>query len=191
MNNSKIFALSGPSGAGEDSIIEGLKKIMPIEVLITTTTRSPRSGESQGKPYYFISHSEFEKGITTGKFFEYAKEDGNNYYGCTVEEFKRAERSDNIIIWKVDYQGVINAKRLIPDKVIAILINVTPEVIERRIRKRTKVTEEFVRQRLAYANGWYENKHHFDYEISNEDGKLDYAIQQVADIIRKVSEIDK
>ncbi|PIR95197.1 guanylate kinase, partial [Candidatus Falkowbacteria bacterium CG10_big_fil_rev_8_21_14_0_10_37_6] len=51
----KIFIISGPSGAGEDSVIDGLKKLLPIERVITTTTRAMRKNESQGNPYYFIS----------------------------------------------------------------------------------------------------------------------------------------
>lgn len=187
----KIFVLSGPSGAGEDSIIEGLKKILPIEALITTTTRPMRPGESQGKPYYFISRKDFEDGLTAGRFFEYAQEDNDNYYGCTNDEFERVGKTDKIIIWKVDYKGVINAKRLIPDEAVTILIDVPPEAVEKRIRKRTTVTEEFVKGRLEYAKGWYDNRRYFDYEIKNEDGKLAEAIEDTAKIIKKELNIDK
>ena len=68
----KLFIISGPSGAGEDSIIEGLKKFIPIERVITTTTREKRSDVFSKDPYYFISKEEFEKGITENKFFEYS-----------------------------------------------------------------------------------------------------------------------
>ena len=39
----KLFIISGPSGAGEDSIIEGLKELFSIERVVTTTTREKRS----------------------------------------------------------------------------------------------------------------------------------------------------
>lgn len=185
-----IFVITGPSGAGEDSIIEGLKKILPVEKLITTATRQMRPGESQGNPYYFIAKEDFIKGIGEGKFFEYALEDGGNYYGCTFEEIRRVENSDKIIIWKVDYQGALKAKKLIPDTVI-IYLDVPPEVIEKRIRKRTTVTEDFVKGRLEYAKGWYDKRHFFDYTITNDDGKLAEAIAAAAEIIRKESGIDK
>lgn len=189
----RIFVITGPSGAGEDSIIKGLKEILPIDQLITTTTRQMRPGEKQGEPYYFIAKEDFMKGVREGKFFEYALEDGGNYYGCTFEEVKRVEKSDRIIIWKVDYQGAFKAKELISG-VVTILIDVPPEVIERRIRKRTTVTEEFVRGRLEYAKGWYDNRHRFDYTIANDDGKLEEAITAAAAIIRResgITQIDK
>jgi len=39
--------------------------------LITTTTRSPRTGEIDGQDYYFVSKAEFWKGITNNRFLEY------------------------------------------------------------------------------------------------------------------------
>ena len=66
----KLFIISGPSGAGEDSVIAGLKKCLNIEKIITTTTRKIRPDETQGKEYYFISKDEFKKSITNDEFFE-------------------------------------------------------------------------------------------------------------------------
>ena len=183
-NNNNIFIISGPSGAGEDSIIDGLKKCFPIEKVVTTTTRKMRQGESQKNPYYFIPKEKFKKGIKQGNFFEYAEEDNNNFYGVTREEINRVKKSGNIVIWKIDYKGVISAKKLIPEAV-SILINVPLDVIEKRIRKRNEVTEEFVESRLEYARGWYENRHIFDYTIKNKEGKLNEAIEAVKSIIKQ------
>jgi len=58
----KIFVISGLSGAGKDSVVDGLKEAgMNYTRVITTTTRSMRSNETQGNPYHFISKDEFEK----------------------------------------------------------------------------------------------------------------------------------
>ena len=40
-----FFIISGPSGAGEDSVIEGLKDKIKYERVITTVTREKRIGE--------------------------------------------------------------------------------------------------------------------------------------------------
>jgi len=50
-----IFIIYGPSGSGQDSVIEGIEKKIPVERVITTVTRPPRQKESQGHPYYFIT----------------------------------------------------------------------------------------------------------------------------------------
>ena len=183
-NNNNIFIISGPSGAGEDSIIDGLKKYFPIERITTTTTRKMRPGESQKNPYYFISKEEFKEGIKKGSFFEYAEEDNNNFYGVTHEEISRVKEGGNIVIWKIDYKGVISAKKLMPEA-LSILIDVPLDIIEKRIRKRNEVAEEFVKSRLEYAKGWYENRHIFDYIIKNKEGKLNEAIEAVKNIIEQ------
>ncbi len=180
---SNIFIISGPSGAGEDSVIEGLKKYFNIERVITTTTREMRAGERQGRPYYFISKEKFREGIKRGEFFEYAEEDKHNFYGVTHKEIKRAKNSDKIVIWKVDYKGVLNLKKIMPE-IPAVLINAPLDIIEKRIKNRGKVSEEFVRQRIDYAKGWFENKSAFDYVVENEEGKLKETVLKVAKIIK-------
>ena len=91
-----VFIISGPSGAGEDSIIEGLRERFPIERIITTTTREMRSGESQGNPYYFISKEEFERKIQEKGFVEYALQYNGNLYGVTKEEIERVGKSGKL-----------------------------------------------------------------------------------------------
>lgn len=184
MNKSRIFIISGPSCAGEDSIIEGLKKQIEFEKIITTTMREMRPGESQGKPYYFISKNEFEDGIEKEDFYEYAKQDRGNLYGVTKKEFERAYNTGKPVIWKVDYKGVLTGKKIFPDA-IAILIDVPLEIVEKRIRRRDNASDEYVKERLEYAHGWYDNRDKFDYSIKNEEGKLDEAIKEVKNIIEK------
>ncbi|MCX6763962.1 MAG: hypothetical protein NTZ97_04545 [Candidatus Moranbacteria bacterium] len=184
MNFKNIFIISGPSGAGEDSIIKGLEKIFPLEKIITTATRQMRLGESQGNPYYFITKEIFQEEIRKNEFFEYVEEDRNNFYGVTKKETERVLGLNKIILWKLDYKGVITAKKLFPES-IAILIDVPIEVIEERIRRRDGVDEKYIQGRLEYARGWYDNRDKFDYSIKNAEGRLDEAIQKVAEIIKK------
>lgn len=189
---SNIFIISGPSGAGEDSIIDGLKKTMPIERIITTTTRKMRLGEKSGREYYFISHNEFNELIKEKKLFEYAKEYNDNYYGVTYDEIDRVKNSGKIGIWKIEYKGVITAKKLIPG-IISIFINAPLEVLEKRIRRRDNVTEEFIKNRLEYTKEWLKHLDIYDYVVENEEDRLDKTINLVSEIIKKnaKSAIDK
>lgn len=179
-----IFILSGPSGAGEDSIIDGLSKLLPIEKIITTVTRSKRDGENDGAPYYFISQNEFEQNIKRGNMIEYAKHYNGNYYGVTKKELERVAASEKIGIWKIDYQGVETAKRLFP-AITAIFINAPLEILEKRIRMRDHLTEEYVKERMDYTKEWLKHTDIYDYTIENEQGKLDEAIQRAFVIIKE------
>lgn len=184
-----LFIISGPSGAGEDSIIEGLKEYFPIERVITTTTRDMRPGEKEGNPYYFISQKEFQKGIKENKFFEWAKEYNDNYYGVTHNEIKRVINSNKIGIWKIEYKGVITAKKLFP-KIIAIFINAQIDDLIKRIQKRGNVTKKYLEERIKYTKKWLKHKEIYDFEVENKEGELKEAIKQTAEIIKKHTNID-
>ena len=187
LGSQKLILISGVSGAGEDSVIQGLiDRGLPIERIITTVTREMRKGESQGKPYYFISVSDFKKMIKQNKFVEWAQVYGD-YRGCTCEELERAKKSGRIAVWKVDLQGVITIKRKFPD---ALAIHIKPpslEVAVERIKKRGKDKPyqiEARKRRIAYYLK-LENDKQFDYIVINKEGKLAETVDKVEQIIRK------
>lgn len=180
-----LIIISGPSGAGEDSIIDGLAKQLPIERVITTTTRAKRPGDADGSPYYFASKEQFEEGIRQGKFFEYAQHYNDNWYGVTFEEIERVKQSKNIGIWKIDYKGVMQAKRLMPE-VPAILVTAPLEILEQRIRRRSQVTDAYVAERMAYTKEWYRHTDMYDFVVENEEGRLPETIAKVREIIEAV-----
>lgn len=182
---SNIFIISGPSGAGEDSVIKKLKEQLDFDKIITTTTRAPRPEDQEGVSYYFVSREVFEQGIKENRFFEYALEDNGHYYGGSYAELERAKKNFKPVIWKIDYQGVLNAKKLLPEAK-SIFIHIPFELIRTRLEKRGE-SEELIQSRLKYARGWYENEAAFDFKVTNEEGKLDETVQKVLEIIQKNS----
>lgn len=178
-----IFIISGPSGAGEDSIIDGLSKELSLQRVITTTTRSPRTNEREGHPYYFISREAFEEKIARGEFVEYAQEYNDQFYGVTHTELERVRTADTIGIWKIEYQGVRSIKKLFP-QIVAILITAPLTIMEARIRRRGNLSEQDIRDRMRYTQEWLD--HHtdiYDYIVENQEGKLAEAIASVKKII--------
>jgi guanylate kinase len=182
---SKIFILTGPAGAGEDSVIKNLGQYVDFDKIVTTTSRPMRPEDQEGVTYYFISKQEFEKGIEENKFFEFALEDNGNYYGGTYEEIERAKKSDKPVIWKIDYKGTITAKKNFPEA-RSIYLYIPFELIETRLKNRGDAPD-VIKSRLAYAKGWYENEHIFDFKVENEEGKLDETVRKVAEIIKENS----
>jgi len=184
--SSNIFIISGPSGAGEDSVIEGLKKYFQIERVITTSTRSMRAGESQGKPYYFVSHEEFEKKIAQDELAEYAQEYNDNFYGVTKKELERVRNSGNVGLWKIEYKGVITAKKKFPEIKSIYIAPPSLEILRQRILKRDpNVSEEYLEERMTYTKEWMKHENVYDYKVVNEEGRLNETIEKVAEIIRK------
>jgi guanylate kinase len=180
---SPLFIISGPSGSGQDSVIEGLAKLMPIERVVTTTTRPLRTGESEGLPYHFISQEAFEKGLQEGAFLEHARHYGGEYYGVTREEIERVRNSRKIGIWKVDWQGVANIKEIFPETT-AILITAPLDVLEARLRLRDpNRSETSLHERMVYSKEYLSHVDLYDFVIENKDGKLDEAVQKVFRIL--------
>jgi guanylate kinase len=186
MKKSNIFIISGPSGAGEDSIIEGLKKFFKIERIVTTTTRAMRSKESQGNPYCFISRENFIARRDSNEFVEWAEQYNGNLYGVTKKEIERVKNSGHIGTWKIEWKGVMTAKKIFPE-IISIFINAPLAVLENRIHHRDNVSEGYIKERMKYTEEWLNHKNIYDYEIINEEGKLEETIKKVADIIKKHS----
>lgn len=185
MEKSHIFIISGPSGAGEDSVIEGLKKFFDLERIITTTTRAMREGESMGIPYYFVSQEEFKEKISQDEMAEYAQEYNNNFYGVTKKELSRVQKTGKIGTWKIEYKGVMTAKKKFPEIKSIYIAPPSLEILRKRILKRdSNVTEEYLKERMVYTQEWMKHEAIYDYKVVNEEGKLDETIEKVAEIIQ-------
>lgn len=183
---SNIFIISGPSGAGEDSVIEGLKKILPVEKIITSTTRKMRPGETHGVNYYYISEEEFKERIKNDELAEWAQEYNANFYGVTKEELKRVENSEKIGLWKIEYKGVITAKTKFPEIKSIYIAPPSLDVLRQRIKRRDpSVSEQYLDERMEYTREWMKHEDIYDYKVVNEEGRLEETIQKVAKIIKK------
>lgn len=180
-----LVIISGPSGAGEDSIIEGLQKRGQVNRVITTTTRDTRPGETNGSPYYFISRQEFEAHIASGEMIEWAKQYNGNLYGVTRAELERVNALPGVGTWKIEYQGVMTAKKLFPEILSILIMAESLEVLAQRIRRRSEVSEAFVEERMAYTREWLKHESIYDYKVINRQGMLDDAIAEVVEILRK------
>lgn len=184
MRKSNIFIISGPSGAGEDSIISALEKRMPIERIVTTTTREMRPGESQGNPYYFISKKEFDENLANENFAEHAVQYNGNIYGVTNQELERVEKSGKIGIWKIEYKGVMTVKEKYPE-IKAIFVNAPSlEILEDRIRRRDNVSDEYIQERMKYTKEWLNHTDIYDETVINHEGELEKAVDDVEAIIK-------
>lgn len=187
---SNIFIVSGPSGAGEDSVIEGLRRHFEIERVRTTSTRPMRDGESDGNPYYFISRKDFEKKIKENKMAEYAEEYNGNLYGVTAAELDRVAKSGKIGIWKIEYKGVMTAKKKYPEIKSIYIAVPSLEILRRRILRRDpNVQKKYLNERMRYTKQWMKHENIYDYKVVNEEGKLEETISKVAKIIKSNSKL--
>ena len=59
-----LIVISGPSGAGKDTVMQRMKERgLPFHFVVTATTRLKRANETHGKDYWFVSMEEFARMI--------------------------------------------------------------------------------------------------------------------------------
>ena len=179
----KLFVISGPSGVGKGTLVKEILKDDPrLRLSVSCTTRLPREGEADGREYFFITRAEFENRIHENDFLEYDEHFGN-YYG-TPRSFVERQLKDHSIILEIDVVGGLNAKRMMPDETVLIMI-VPPseEELVHRLKTRGAETEEQIHDRLIRVR--YELSHSdlYDYIIVNDDLKT--AKEQLALAIDK------
>ncbi|NTW15493.1 MAG: hypothetical protein HGA38_03925 [Candidatus Moranbacteria bacterium] len=185
MDTRNILVVYGPSGSGQDSVIEGVASRMPVERVVTTTTRAMRPEETPGHPYWFVSKERFEDGIKSGSFVEWARTYNDQYYGVSREELERVAKSGKVGLWKVDWRGAKSIRELFPE--IPILFVTAPiESIRQRLRSRDgHADESYFRDRMRYIEDLLSRPDLvYDYTIENRDGELERAVSEAENIIR-------
>ncbi len=181
----KIFIITGPSGAGKDTLIDALKENnLEFERVITSTSRPQRAGESQGHPYYFVSKDEFIHHVENNEMFEYARV-YDNYYGVTKKEIERVQKQDKPVIWKVDVQGMITLKKKIPESLSIFIKPENPAALREWITRRAKDTPEIIEHRLRIAQQELDFTQKADFVVTNYDSQIEKAAQELADLIKK------
>lgn len=185
MNIAQLFVVYGPSGSGQDSVVEGIARRLPVERVITTTTRGMRRGESQQRPYWFVSRVEFEKAIQSDSLIEWAKTYNDEFYGVTRDEIERVTSSGKIGVWKVDWKGAKSIRTLFP-QIPIIFITAPIESIRQRILRRDNPDDSYFKERMAYIEDLLARPDLvYDYTIENRDGELEKAVDQAEAIIRR------
>lgn len=184
MSTAKLFAFAAPSGGGKTSVIKPLLQRHPdFKFSVSATTREMRSGEVNGKDYFFLSKEEFESLIARGEFVEHEFFFGN-YYGTLKREVERALNAGHSMIFDVDVKGALSIKKMYPND--AVLIFVAPpsiEILEQRLRSRKTEDEEKIQRRLSRMPMELESGKQFDVIVVNDD--LERAITEVDSIIKK------
>lgn len=164
-----ILVLSGPSGAGKSTIIQAASaEIGEYYFSISTTTRSPRVGEEDGKDYFFVTKESFEEDIKAGNFLEHAQVHGN-YYGTSLKPVREALKEGKLVLFDIDVQG----HRLVRAKMNDITTSafITPPTLnelETRLRARCTDDESVIMQRIENAKEEILAVGEYDFTIIND-----------------------
>jgi guanylate kinase len=174
----KIVIVSAPSGAGKTTIVRSLlQTIELLEFSVSATTRSPRAKEVEGRDYYFISLSEFDRLIAEDAFVEWEEVYPGRKYGTLYSELRRIANDGQFPIFDVDVKGGLNLKKIFQHNALSLFVKPPSiEVLEERLRRRGTDSEAEIQMRLQKAVEELSYAEQFDHIITNES--LDKAVAQ-------------
>ena len=182
-NNQLIIVVSGPSGVGKDSVVRRmLQRDRNLMFAITTNTRNMREGETQGKDYYFVSKSEFERMITAGEFLEHALVYGD-HKGVTKTSINRAIDSGRDVLLRVDVQGAATIKTIYEKAILFFLVSESKEQLIGRLEGRRSETSESMKERTATSVEEYTQKDIFHHIVVNKKNDLDGTVDIILETI--------
>ena len=178
-----LIVVSGPSGAGKDTVMERMKERgLPFHFVVTATTRPKRDSETHGKDYLFVSKEEFARMIEANELMEYAIVYGD-YKGIPKGQVRQALASGKDVVMRVDVQGAETVRKFAPDALMIFITAENEEELERRLRDRKTETSDSLALRIATARKELQRLDAFDYVIINRDFYLDETVDTICAII--------
>lgn len=166
-----LIILSSPSGAGKSTMSTLLRAWDPsIRFSVSATTRAPRSGEEDGREYYFRSHKDFEAMVDSGDMLEHAEVFGN-YYGTPKAPVEASMLEGCDTLFDIDWQGgqQIRNSSLGKDVISIFILPPSMAELERRLRSRGQDSDEVIAGRMSKSLDEISHWAEYDYVLINDD----------------------
>ncbi len=185
MKKGKIIVISGPSGVGKTTLYRKIldKYQESIAFSVSATTRPQRSGEKEGKDYFFISKDEFKNKIENNELVEWAIV-YKNLYGTLKSEVERIINSGKNCLLDVDVQGGMNIKRIFPESSLIFISPPSINELKKRIKKRKSESLGSIHTRMENAVSEMNYSDKYDYIIINNI--LEKAYDDLETLIMKI-----
>src|SRR5438270_4158408 len=176
-----LFIVSAPSGAGKTTLVERLVEQTPhLRMSRSYTSRRAREGEVDGVDYNFVSRERFEAMVAVGEFIEWADVFGN-LYGTSAADTERVLESGTDLVLVIDVQGARKVRRRGIETTAIFVMPPSSEVLERRLRGRSKDSEEQVQRRLQIAKQEVAAFVEYDFVVVNDE--LTAAVDRLRSIV--------
>ena len=180
-NEGQLIVVSGPSGAGKDTVIkEVLKTNKSAWVSVSCTSRKPRPGEIDGRDYFFLTRDEFEQRIKENKFLEYA-EYADNYYGTPADVIQEKLDQGIDVILVIEIQGALKIKEKLEGTIFIFILPPSMKELKRRLEGRNTETKEKLFKRFQTAYKELNEVTKYNYVVINDE--VDLAVKKINAIL--------
>ncbi|MBT4878929.1 MAG: guanylate kinase [Alphaproteobacteria bacterium] len=177
-----MIIISSPSGAGKTTITRKLLELYDnIELSVSVTTRKKRAGEVDGKDYFFIDKTSYDKLVRDDSMLEDAEVFGN-YYG-TPKKFV----VDNIskgtnVIFDIDWQGAREIAKHKEFHVVSIFIlPPSMQALRERLESRSLDSVDIINDRMTKAKSEISHYDEYKYVVLNDD--INEAVSKIKNVI--------
>ena len=175
-----LFVVSAPSGTGKTTVVERLVQVVPgLSLSRSYTSRQMRDGERDGVDYNFITRLRFEGMVKEAAFLEWADVFGNLYGTCAADtDAMLAAGTDVVLV--IDVQGARQVRTRTTGTIGVFVLPPSFDVLERRLRGRSKDPEAAISRRLATAREEIGAVGEYDYVVVND------ALEACVDRLRAI-----
>lgn len=178
----QLIVISGPSGAGKDTIVENvLKKNKNIWLSVSATSRPIRNGEKEGVNYFYLTKEEFEEKINDNYFLEYAMY-ADNYYGTPKDKIIEHLDKGIDVILVIEIEGAKKIKELVPEALFIFIMPPSEKELLKRLSGRKTEDKEKIIKRFNIAYQEMNEVTKYNYVVVNDE--LKEAISKVESIIK-------
>lgn len=176
-----LYTVSAPSGAGKTSLVNALiQRCQGLRVSVSHTTRPMRPGEQDGVNYHFVPEKDFLAMLERAEFLEHARVFGNLYGTSGVWVDQQLRRGQDIIL-EIDWQGVQQVKRLMPQTRSIFILPPSREALQQRLNLRGQDDAGTIESRMNAAVAEMSHYVESDFLVVNQD--FDRALAELQSII--------
>jgi guanylate kinase len=176
-----LLVVSAPSATGKTTVVEQLVQVLPgLRMSRSYTSRPARPGEEDGLDYNFISREAFEQLIAREAFLEWADVFGH-YYGTGKDETVSRLAAGEDLVLVIDVNGARQVRERVPETVAVFMLPPSFEILEQRLRKRSKDPEAEMLRRLETARREVDAVASYDYVVVND--LLERCVGELAGIV--------
>ncbi len=182
MAQNRIIIITAPSGSGKTTLVKRLLAAAPqLAFSISACTRTPRTGELDGRDYYFLTEPEFKGKIDEDAFVEWEMVYTGKYYGTLKSELQRIWSKGCTPLVDIDVKGALAIQEQFPEQSLSIFIKAPSlDILRERLITRGTENAQMLEERLAKAEYELLAAPEFDRIVVNDD--LEAATRELVEL---------